>query len=38
MLISRITEGETRHFKTNRKQTPITIMVINLCFWGCCKF
>jgi len=26
-LTSRITEGESRHFKTNLKQTPITIMV-----------
>jgi len=27
MLTSRTAEGETRHFKTNQKQTPITIMV-----------
>jgi len=27
MLTSRITEGEKRNFKTNLKQTPITIMV-----------
>jgi len=27
MLTSRITEGENHHFKTNLKQTLITIMV-----------
>jgi len=27
MLTSRITEGENRHFKTNLKQTQITIMM-----------
>jgi len=27
MLTSKITEGETRHFKTNLKQTLIIIMV-----------
>jgi len=27
MITRRITEGENRHFKTNLKQTLITIMV-----------
>jgi len=27
MLTSRITKGENRHFETNLKQSPITIMM-----------
>jgi len=41
MLTRRITEGEKRHFKTNLKRTPITIMVTSVYgffFFGCCKF
>jgi len=30
MLTSRITEGENHHFKTNLKQTPITVMVTSI--------
>jgi len=37
MLTNRITEGENRHFKTNLKQTLITIMVTSMyVFFGCC--